>query len=125
MTPATLAKLNLIVLATRQIQKEIMAPTLDAAPESRADAITRQAPPITRPLSDEERGRLAIEHAFLVQRERWLEDEAVALKRKYEELRRAIAEEQATLRSEQQRIMNGLRFGLIEEPAAPVLDLAD
>ena len=123
MREAVLGKIDFLLLVARQVRKELMsAPMPDPALESRADDLARLAPPVTRPLSDDERGRLAIEHAFLVQRERWLDDEEAALRRRYDELRRAIAEERSALRAEQTRIMNGLRFGLIEE-SAPVLDL--
>lgn len=124
MRDALLGKINFLLLVARQVRKELMSAPTDAALDSRAEDLVRVAPMTTRPLSDEERGRIAIDHAFLVQRERWLDDEEAALKRRYDELRKAIADERTALRAEQTRLMNGLRFGLIEE-AAPVLDLTN
>lgn len=127
MRSTVLGKIDFLLLVTRQVRKELMsapAPTADAVLDSRADDLARIAPMVTRPLSDEERGRIAIDHAFLIQRERWLDDEEVALRRRYDELRKAIADERAALRAEQTRLMNGLRFGLIEE-AGQVLDLTN
>jgi hypothetical protein len=122
-----LSKLHFIELLAGKLQREI-AMREEAGQEnvtpvaSPADAIERRPRRLFRAIGDTARMNYALDHAFLVERERWLQDEKIRLKRKYQELSRAIDQEIAQCREEQERLMAGIRYSVIAEESPDLIE---
>jgi hypothetical protein len=124
---AMVSKLHFIQLLAEKLQKE--AAMIDetgheavAAQPSPADAIERRPRRLFRAIGDTARMNYALDHAFLVERERWLQDEKIRLKKKYVELNRAIDQEIVQCREEQERLMAGIRYSVIAEESPDVIE---
>jgi hypothetical protein len=121
------SNLHFIQLISEKLQKEVEMSeeireeieTLNASP---AAGIERRPRRLFRAIGDTARMTYALDHAFLVERERWLQDEKIRLKRKYQELSRAIDQEIAQCREEQERLMAGIRYSVIAEESPDLIE---
>jgi hypothetical protein len=99
-----------------------MAEMLEKTEQSPVDQVDRRPKRIYKVIGDTARMNYALDHAFLVERERWLQEEKIRLKKKFTMLNREIDCEIAQVREEQDRLMSGIRYSLIAEeiPDLPI-----
>jgi len=77
--------------------------------------LDRDPKTVFRSIQDTERLNLCYDYVFLDEREQWLHDELIRLKRKYLELKKAIEQELADCEQEKERLLLAIRYSTIRE----------
>jgi len=70
---------------------------------------------VFRRVEDSQRLNYALDYVFLDEREKQLHEEEIRLKKKYTELKKAIAQELAEIKEEKERLRSGIRYSVIRD----------
>ncbi len=116
MTRQTLLnKLEFLEVVARQIKKELTSMN-EQQGSTFTGEIGRKEQLVSRPITDTQRLKFSFDYVFLSEREIWLNDELVRLKKKYQELVKEINRELDDVQQQMLRYRLAVRYGIIEEP---------